>query len=364
MSAMDRHEQAYTYCSFCPKMCRFACPVSEAAPSESLSTWGKMTAAHLVYEEQRPLDSGTAKALHACTGCGRCTSVCKHENEVGDALFAAREKTIEAGLQPKGASSTLATFSQAQNPFGRDLSSTVARFRSDTPVRYPLFPGCSSLVKRAELIEDTIAVSKAFGAPMGVSRTASRCCGYPLYAAGAHDAFRAHAEATAEIFASIPELTVLDPGCAYTFKVCYPKVGVELKTRIRTVVEVLDENLSHAPDKPPLDEAVGYHDACHLGRGMGQYDEPRRLLARAAKSVCEAPSNRKEGGCAGGGGLLPRTMPDTAVEVARRQAVEVEQGGASTVVSACPTSTRMFARAGKSADDLMHFLRRWVESAS
>jgi dimethylglycine catabolism B len=362
LSAMDQHEQAYTYCSFCPKMCRFACPVSEATQNESHSTWGKMTAAHLVAEGQRPLDASTAKALHACTGCGRCKSFCKHENMVGPALFAAREETVKGSHQPKGAASTLATFTQAQNPFGHELAALVASWRSDTPVRFPLFPGCSSLVKGPQLIEDTIAVARAFGAPMGVSRMASRCCGYPLYAAGSHDAFRDHARANAEAFEAVPELAVLDPGCAFTFKVVYPEFGVHLKTRIRTVVEVLAENLDHAPAKPPLPQTVGYHDACHLGRGLGQYDQPRRLLAAATFAVHEAASIRSEGGCAGGGGLLPRTMPEVAVEVARRQGLEVAPEPDVAVVTACPTSKRMFERAGKKSYDLMALLRRWVES--
>lgn len=358
MTATDRHAQAYTYCSLCPKMCRFSCPVSEATQNETHSAWGKMTAAHLVELGQRPLDESASKAVHACTGCGRCTSFCKHENTVGDALFAAREQTVKTGVQPKGAASTLATFTQSQNPFGRELSSLVNSWRSETPVRYPLFPGCSTLVKRPELIEDTVAVSQAFGAPMGVARVASRCCGYPLYAAGAHDAFAEHARATATLLDEVPELAVLDAGCAYTLRAVYPRFGVTLKTRVRTVVEVLEENLSHAPEKPPLDEAIGYHDACHLGRGLGQYEEPRALLRRAVKVVGEAASTRKEGGCSGGGGLLPRTMPDTSVEVARRQANELD----GAVVTACPTSKRMFERAGKTSFDLLSLLRRWVES--
>jgi fumarate reductase (CoM/CoB) subunit B len=229
-------------------------------------------------------------------------------------------------------------------------------------VRYPLFPGCSSLVKRPEVIEDTLAVSKAFGAPMGVAKVSARCCGYPLYAAGSHDAFRDHAQANAAVLDHVPELAVLDPGCAFTFSVVYPQFGVKLKTRVRTVVEVLADNLAHAPAHPPLGETVGYHDACHLGRGLGQYDQPRALLSKAVSAVVEAASIRREGGCSGGGGLLPRTMPDVAVEVARRQANEVTSGeGDVPVVTACATSKRMFERAGKKSYDLMALLRRWTE---
>lgn len=363
MSSMSDHAKAYEYCTFCPKMCRFACPVSEATHGEAVSTWGKMTAAHLVETGQRRLDEGAAAALHACSGCMRCTSFCKHENEVGAALFAAREETIHAGLQPRGASSTLATFTQAQNPFGHELSALVASWRSDEPVRFPLFPGCSTLVKRTSLVEDTIAVSRAFGAPMGVAKVSSRCCGYPLYAAGAHAAFEEHARALADVLASVPELVVLDPGCAFTFLQVYPRFGVSLKTRVRTVVEVLADNLAHAPAKPPLEVEVGYHDACHLGRGLSQYDQPRQLLRRAVAHVHEAPSNRREAGCSGGGGLLPRTMPDAAVEVARRQAIEVTgtKSAEVAVVTACPTSKRQFERAGRTSVDLISIVRRWLE---
>jgi Fe-S oxidoreductase len=360
--AMKGHAPAYTTCAYCPKMCRFACPVSEAAHSEAVSTWGKMTASHLVETGQRPLDEGAARALHACTGCLRCQAFCKHDNQVGPALFAARSAAIEAGLQPRGAASTLATFTQAQNPFGRELGTLVAARRAQGPVKVPLFPGCTALVKAESLVDDVLEVSKAFGAPMGVAKVSSRCCGYPLYAAGAHDAFREHARTMGEVLRHVPELTVLDPGCAFTFLELYPEFGVHLKTRMQTVVQVLAEHLSHAPEKPPLDEVVGYHDACHLGRGLGQYDEPRALLSRAVRRVTEAASVRREGGCAGGGGLLPRTLPEVAVEVARRQAGEVTPAADVAVVTACPTSRRMFERAGRRAYDLVAVLRRWLEA--
>jgi fumarate reductase (CoM/CoB) subunit B len=359
--AMAPHAPAYTTCTYCPKMCRFACPVAEAAPSESISTWGKMTASHLVQAGQRAMDADAAKAVHACTGCMRCKSFCKHENDVGPALFAAREATVEAGLQPRGAASTLATFTQSQNPFGRELATLVAARRATGPVKFPLFPGCTALVKADHLLDDVLEVSRRFGAPMGVAKVSSRCCGYPLYAAGAHDAFREHAVAMGDALAHVPELTVLDPGCAFTFLRVYPEFGVKLKTRMHTVVEVLAEHLAHAPDRPPLDEVVGYHDACHLGRGLGQYDQPRALLAKAVRQVTEGASTRREGGCAGGGGLLPRTMPDVAVEVARRQAADVTPSPDVAVVTACPTSRRMFERSGKKSYDLVSLLRRWTE---
>jgi Fe-S oxidoreductase len=360
MTAMADHSREYNYCSSCPKVCRFSCPVSESTKNETTTPWGKMTAAHLALTSMRPLDADGAKALHACTGCMRCTEFCKHHNGVASALFAARGEAIARGVQPAGAASTLATFAQAQNPFGRQLAPLVARWKADAPVRYPLFPGCTSLVKRSELIEDTLAVAQAFGAPMGVSRAAGRCCGYPLYAAGAYELFEAHAKSFAEAAEPYPDLVVTDPGCAFTLKAVYPRFNVELKSRVRTVYEVLDENLPHAPTHAPLEETVAYHDACHLGRGLKQFDEPRRLLRRSVATVVEAFSNAEEAGCSGGGGLVPRTLPETSVDMARREAQELARHG-ETIVTACPTSRRQFERAGRKTEDLLALLRRWVE---
>ncbi len=360
MSATERHRQAYAYCAYCPKVCRFACPVSASTKNEATSTWGKMSTAFLASGARRPLDEQSAASLYACTGCMRCRTFCKHENEVGWALFDAREMALDAHLEPAGAKSTRKTWNEHQNVFGRDLAELVAAWRAEAPVRYAFFPGCSSLVKRPGLIEDALEAADGLSAPLGVARISARCCGYPLYAAGDQAGFLAHALRFAEQLKAHPELVVLDPGCAYTLLVVYPRAGVELPSRIRTVYEVLASHLGNAPDRPKVQLRAAYHDACHLGRGLGQYDEPRALLAAAVGESSKARDGREQAGCSGGGGLLPRTLPEVSVDVARREALSVAPSG-ETVVTACPTSKRMFERAGRAAEDLLSVLRRWLK---
>jgi Fe-S oxidoreductase len=357
--ALERHRQAYAYCAYCPKVCRFACPVSDATHTETTSTWGKMTEAFLAVGGKRSLEPGGAHALYACTGCMRCRSFCAHENEVGFALFSARKLALEREQAPVGALSTVETFRRAGNPFGRDLTKVVERYRGERGRGLALFPGCSTLVKRPEALEDALAVSEELGQPLGVSEPASLCCGYPLYAAGEVDRFAAHARQVAAADSVHPRLAVLDPGCAYTLRVVYPRFGIQLRSSVQTLVEVLAERLDRVADRPPLTESATYHDACHLGRGLGQYEEPRRLLRAALRTVREAQENRQEAGCSGGGGLLPRTMPDTAVTIAERLADRVALEG-ETIVTTCPTSRRMFERAGRRAEDLFSVLRRWL----
>ena len=215
------------------------------------------------------------------------------------------------------------------------------------------------LAKRPEVIDDARVVADALGAPFGMTRSSSLCCGYPLSAAGDSVAFTQNAQKVAALDA-FPEWVVLDPGCAYTLKVLYPKHGVRLSTQVRTLVEVLAEHLPPANERQKLPETVTYVDACHLGRGLGQYEEPRKLLRAAVATLRESTENREEAGCSGGGGLLPRTNSDVAHRVAKEWVEKAAPDG-TVVVTACPTSKRMFERTGRASEDLMGLLRRWIE---
>ena len=124
-------------------------------------------------------------------------------------------------------------------------------------------------------------------------------------------------------------------------------------------MEVLAAKLDRAKGRSPLTEAATYHDACHLGRGLGQYEEPRRLLRAALATLREPRESQQEAGCSGGGGLLPRTMPETSVAIAERLANRVAPEGGG-IVTACPTARRMFERAGRRSEDLFSVIRRWL----
>src|SRR5438067_1717306 len=58
-------QRAQELCEYCPKMCRFACPVSEAARREALTPWAKVSLAALSAREP---DAAAALAFAGCTG--------------------------------------------------------------------------------------------------------------------------------------------------------------------------------------------------------------------------------------------------------------------------------------------------------
>lgn len=105
-------------CTFCPKLCRTVCPVSNAEPRETLTPWGKMSSVyHLARGDvsgpaAAPLDDERrfAEVAFACTNCGACTHACDHQNPVGRTLNLARDAARKAGLAPAGAIRVLAGF--------------------------------------------------------------------------------------------------------------------------------------------------------------------------------------------------------------------------------------------------------------
>jgi Fe-S oxidoreductase len=250
-------------------------------------------------------------------------------------------------------------FASHGSPFARSLREDALRAGMRDEGTY--FPGCTALAQEPGIVADAIAGAEAAGLPLAVGPLASRCCGYPLYAAGHLAAFRAHAASFAEAARGLPSIVVGDPGCAYTLAKLYPEAGVELP-EVKLWVDEVARRLAEAPRGLPQKLEVAYHDPCHLGRGLGRYEAPRAILQHALGGApfAEAHESRQDAGCSGGGGVLLRTHPETAVEIARRQGEALGEG--TTVVTACPAAKRMFEKAGRKALALETVLARFFDA--
>jgi Fe-S oxidoreductase len=351
-----RRTREYAYCDACPKLCRFSCPVSEAERRETVTPWAKMDVGHQRQTRARPLDASSAEAVYACTGCMRCTEHCRHGNQVAPALVALRTEAVKEGVAPPAVKALADRFATHGSPFSTPLREAAESLGAREGGSY--FPGCTALVKEPAVVADAIRAAAGVGLPLELSPLAGRCCGYPLWAAGHPVAFRAHAENFARAASGMPSIVAGDPGCAYTLTVLYPQVEVSLPP-VRLWVDEVARRLPLEGTGTPVQLDAAYHDPCHLGRGMGRYEAPRAILQHAlgGKSFGEAEAARHDGGCSGGGGLLPRTHPETSVEIARRQHAALGEG--KTVVTACPAARRMFEKGGARAINLETLLARY-----
>ncbi len=327
-------------CAFCPKLCRTKCPVSNAEPREALIPWGKMTATYQAALGDEPMTADAAALAWACTGCLACREACDHGNPVAQTLGDARAAYAAAGLAPE----SLAGLTRALA--SDDASEPRVRGDGHGPL---LLVGCGYAKKLPDVAAQGEAVARAvLGDRGGSLRVIDGCCGLSFALAGDREgAVRARA-ALARARGSAP-LVVMDPGCALALR----EAGVEHELLIDLAARTLP---TFAYGGAQDARGAVYHDPCALGRGLGRYDEPRRLLAHVLGEPAEEFAEARERAvCSGAGGLLPRTMPEVS---ARIGAARAAAAGDRPIVTACASSLRRFRRDEKNAFDLFELLAR------
>ena len=351
-------------CTFCPKLCRSACPVSNAEPRETLTPWGKMTTTYLVGTGAVETAPAFAAPAWACTGCFGCRSSCDHQNDVAGTLFAARSELRDLEVAPPEARRVAARFPE-HDAHARNETRTLAGSEPGDVVnpqaKTALLVGCAYATRAPDVARDAIRAAAALVS--GPVALVDACCGAPLLHAGDGRGFRARGEALARLLEGKERVLVVDAGCASTLRVHLPAAGVPLPVPVELFVERAARELGRLERAAASDllrsGPVRWHDPCQLGRGLGVYEAPRIVLGRLlGRAPDEFPRAREGARCSGAGGLLPVTMPETAREIARTRVEEHEGEGGGTIVTACASSLRTFRKRGARALDLASLVAR------
>jgi Fe-S oxidoreductase len=110
----------------------------------------------------------------------------------------------------------------------------------------------------------------------------------------------------------------------------------------------------------PINKKVTYHDSCHLGRGCGTYEAPRKILtAVAGIELVEMERNRRWSWCCGGGGGVPEADPELAQWSAADRMSEAQKTGAELILTSSALCQRSFsdlASAALPTQDILEFI--------
>jgi len=330
-------------CTFCPKMCRHACPVSTTTGKESQIPQAKMDRLNKLVHEQEPWRPDTTEALWACTGCRQCTVYCAHDNEPGLVLLAGRAEANKRGAGHP----TLAGYGERFRARDQRLAADARErfgaeaFASTGAIGF--WPGCDSLDKGTADVAAAQAVFERLGlGPVPLIDAGLACAGYPLLAAGLPDEFRWHAGKVATALRRFQTVVIGCSACRHAIHALYQGEGITVGTNVVSIAEFLAAHADKLPT-PPTKKRVYYHDPCYLARSAGVLEEPRRVLGQVA-DVREFAWSGVDAECCGGGGLLPKTMPAVADAMARRRLSELAAQGGGTVATACGTCALMLRR--------------------
>ncbi len=329
------------YCTFCPKMCRHACPVSTASGRETYIPREKMDRLNQLRLGRSAWTAESTDPLWACTGCRHCTMYCDHGNEPGLVLLTGRSAAVDRGV-PNPA---LAGYSERFRAREQRLSAQLAtafpdQLAGEGDIGY--WPGCDAIDKSTGDIAAALALFERTGMDVKLVEAPQACAGYPLLAAGHRDLFRWHAGRVAASMRGFRKIAINCSACLYAIRAQYAAEGVTVRAEVVSLAELLAPAANNLAC-PLQRKTVYYHDPCYNARYNNVVEQPRRALAQLAE-LREFAWNRQDTECCGGGGLLPKTMPLVADQMSKRRLAEVQATGGGMVVTSCATCAFMLKR--------------------
>jgi len=290
----------------CPKcgVCIDACPVHVNSSTDGIPP---------AYFLRTLRDSQPQmNATYDCLLCGRCEAYC-----------------------PVGIHINTLRVSQRME-FAGKLEGSFKYLRSDHSEKAEVayFAGCMThltpTIKIAmERIFESAGIDYRF-----VDKDGSVCCGRPLWMAGKESQARELMEHNKKlILGTNCKILVLScPICLKIFREEYQMEGVEILHHSQYILRLEEEGRLKLETG---NARVAFHDPCELGRGSGIYEEPRKLIGKAATLV-KAQNEKEMSICCGG------SLGSTGLDCYRRDEVSLMALETLTVnhpdaiVTACP----------------------------
>ncbi|MDY0267273.1 MAG: (Fe-S)-binding protein [Methanimicrococcus sp.] len=303
--------------------------------------------------------------VHGCTTCGICATVCESGINTVELWEAMRANLVKRGTGPYGKQGTMPKIiSDTFNAYNEPKENRLVWIPDDVKIADKAdilyFMGCTAGMKQTNLAVSTARVLNKLGVEFCTLGEEEACCGSVLVRTGqyhkedfiAKRLAQSNVEKIKEKGAKI--VLYACSGCFRASLIDWPRLlGEETPFKVMHVSQFLAEKLDKGEikwEKKPFDEdkIVTYHDPCHLGRHVGVYDEPRKVLqSMPGMEYIEMDRSKAYQRCCGAGGGVKAGMPELALSIAKARvgdAMEVlyPEGKTQTNVfaQACPFCKR------------------------
>jgi Fe-S oxidoreductase len=202
------------------------------------------------------------------------------------------------------------------------------------------FAGCSLAYLSPETARAAVAALRAAGMNPVALGSDEACCGSPLLRVGQREVFLKIAKDNIARFedAGVRKIVAACPGCLKALRE-YRDLFADFDAEVVHVSEVLAAAIDEGrlELRAPKPVSVTYHDPCHLGRGCGIYDEPRRVIeAIEGVTLVEMERSREYSACCGAGGGVWTAFPELSHEIGSKRAEMARSTGADLVITSCP----------------------------
>ncbi len=278
--------------------------------------------------------------LYLCTVCGQCQTVCESRIKTCELWETVRADMVRQGFGPlERQRSWPKNVKTKYNPYGEDHLSRSDWLPPDVKVaehaEIAYFVGCTSSYKMQHLAITTARILNKLGIDFVLPGTDERCCGSPLIRTGQVDVVKDLVQHNVDVIKEKGTKLVVYScsGCFRTSVLDWPRFYGKLPFKVQHITQFLAkalENVEIAP-LPGVEERVAYHDPCHLGRHVGVYDAPRRILELLPGiTLVEMNRSRENSRCCGAGGGVKAGIPELAIDIATKRIYDANSASSPT----------------------------------
>ncbi|MDF1557820.1 MAG: (Fe-S)-binding protein [ANME-2 cluster archaeon] len=293
--------------------------------------------------------------LFHCTTCGVCGTVCPAGLNTIEMWEATRQQLVMRGNGPYGKQSLFPKLiGDMHNPYMKDQKDRLLWVPDDVDIAdnadIAYFTGCTAGFNMQVLAVSTARVLNKLGVPFTMLGEDEWCCGSALIRTGQPhigDTPRQAAIHNVEALEAkgVKKVLFACAGCFRAATIDWPSLmGRKPNFEVVHLADFLAEQIEHGKIKwenSLEDKTITYHDPCHLGRHVGVFEGPRKVIKSmpGAKFV-ELERNRDLQRCCGAGGGVKAGIPDLALGVASGRIKDAMDVKADILSSACPFCRR------------------------
>lgn len=333
-------------CGFCVNWCP-----GGFTSWESYTPRGRMQTIRALLEKRLEPSANIRDSMYKCVQCAYCTWRCPAGVRCADAIKAARAYLVEKKLNPEVVNNLESTVKENKNIYGLP---TEARTEW---IDYFDLKDKVKVGGKAELVYFAGCVASLFGRAMSISAATSQilnrlqvnwtylgpqeyCCGNPLFQTGKLEYAEELAKLNRKTIQETGAKTLLTacPGCYRVFVHEYPRLIGDLGFEVMHISQFLERKINEGKVnfREKIDKTIVYHDPCELGRHLGVYEPPRKVLSSIpGVKLIEFIHNKELTQCCGAGGVVKGTNPQWALELGKEKLEQAHDVGAEMVASTC-----------------------------
>lgn len=223
------------------------------------------------------------------------------------------------------------------------------------------FRGCVARLKVKEIGDATETILNNAGVDFEYLDE-EECCGSVLLRTGYGEDAQKLMEKNIKKFKNQTILASCG-GCYRSLKMDYKEIlGVELDV-IHTS-QLFHQLISQKKIKlKKSQDKITYHDPCHLGRHLGEFEAPRNIIRNVGELV-EMEHHHEKSRCCGSGGGVKSAYSDLSDKIAREKIKEIEKTGSDLITTSCPFCKLNLSNQGQEVWDLSEFILMFLEGVN